>query len=77
MSIQAWNAGARPGRCAVGLLVRLVIRQRVDDTIVVLRSIQHYIEAGLSPTEAALTVQRECQQRPSVRLRAPLCGGVS
>jgi hypothetical protein len=45
--------------CAVGRLVRLAVRQRVEDAIVILQSIHRHIEDGLSPIEAALTAQRE------------------
>ena len=59
MTLQAWDCGTGSAHCAVGRLVRLAVRQRVEDAIVILQSIHRHIEDGLSPIEAALTAQQE------------------
>jgi hypothetical protein len=59
MTLQAWDCGIGRGRSAGGRLVRLAVRQRVEDAVVILQSIHRHIEGGLSPIEAALTAQRE------------------
>ena len=59
MTLQAWDCGVGSGRRAVGRLVWLAVRQRVEDAVGILQSIHRHIESGLSPIEAALTAQHE------------------
>ena len=78
MVLEAWNCGI--GRRAIERLARLALRQPVED-VVILQSIQHHIEDGLSPIEAALAAQSERAgdqgRRSSTRLRVPFRGDVS
>jgi hypothetical protein len=81
MCLQAWDSGIGLGRSAVARLVQLAVRQRLDDAVVILQSIHHHIEDGLSPVEAALPAQHERARyqgrRSSTRSRAPFRGDVS
>jgi hypothetical protein len=79
MAPEAWNCGI--GRRAIGRLVRLAMRQPIEDVVVLLQSIHHHIEDGLSPIEATLSARHEQavdqRRRLSTRSRASFRGEVS